>query len=805
MKATTSPAAPLFFAAAAGACAGLLASLPALPLTGLAVVMAVAVVAARAAFARALALMALALALGASSAAWQRQGAAARTADLPLDRAVYQGTVSDVLFGATGNIRFIVDVDGALVGAADRAGDDGSAARALSARLEIVALPGVGRAIAPGDRVRVRGLARPFPPALSPGELDARKLALARGLDARLVVAAPFDLALVERAAAPALFARLRLTLRARLAGLLPPRLAGLELALLVGDTSYLSDEQREIYRRVGAGHLLAVSGLQVSLIALLLERAALLLLLSTSFGRRGRGRALASVAALAGVWAFVLLCGAPPSAVRAGAMASAVLVGSLLGRRARAFDALGVAGLGTVLLSPASVLDPSFLLSYGAVLGLAASSAADDSIGDDVSSSGPSLARALANIAVASIGAGVVTLPVSAWLFGEVAPAGLVANIVLVPLATVVQVPALALGLLGALVDTAWIAWLGAQAALLLEAVAAGFGDVLPGVQLVRAPSGLMAALLVCCAVGFAASLARRHLGFMLAAPAAALALLVIASREPAGVRIAVLPVGQGDSAVFELPDGTVMLVDAGGSYDGRFDPGLDVVVPFLARRGIDAIDVMVLSHPHPDHAGGLPSVARAVPVRAFWHALGAGPLDGTLLPPITAALPAGTPIESTPALLGVHRFGDVTVEVRAPAPAEGTAGYPELGANDNSLVLRICLGSICALWPGDLEALGEGLLLDGAAGRRPLLSAAVVKAPHHGSRSSSTEAFIEATQAAHVVFCTGRDNTFGFPHEEVRARWRATGARTWDTASDGELTIHLSAGGASVDAFVD
>jgi competence protein ComEC len=800
MKAT-SPAVPLFFAATAGSLLGLLSTLPALPLAALAAVAAIASVLALASYARALGLVALAVALGATAGAWQRESAAQRSAALPEGIAVVEGSVRDVLFGAMGHTRFVIDVSGALPPAHPPTS---------RVRLEVRALPGVGSDVLPGDRVRVRGAARPFAPAFSPGELDAKKLALARGLDGSMFLVAPFDIVIVERASSIAPFSRARLALRARLASLLPARLAGLELALLVGDTSYLDDEQRAIYRRVGAGHLLAVSGLQVSLIALLLERAALTLLLSTSLGRRGRGRALASVAALLGVWAFVFLCGAPPSAVRAGAMASAVVMGSLFGRRARAFDAIGIAGLLTVLLSPASVLDPSFLLSYGAVLGLAASSLSDNLLADDVTA-GKSLVRSLGAIVVASIGAGLVTLPVSAWLFGEIAPAGLVANIVLVPLATIAQVPALALGLLGALLHASFIAWLGAQAALFLEAVAAGLGDLLPGVQPVPAPAGFVAALLVGCALAFAAALAHRHRPAMIASTLAALAVLAASSREPGDLRISVLPVGQGDSAVFQLPDGTVMLVDGGGTYPGRHgggrDPGADVVVPFLRRRGIEKIDIMVLSHPHPDHAGGLAAVARALPVRTFWHAMGSGsrgvrgPLDGELVRPIVSALPPDALITSTPALLGLHRFGDVTIEVLAPAPAEGGAAYRELGANDNSLVLRVCTGAVCALWPGDIEALGEGLLLEG----RPSLSSAVVKAPHHGSRSSSTAAFVQATGAAHVVFCTGPGNHFGFPHEEVAARWHAAGARIWDVARHGELTIHLSPAGASVRAFVD
>lgn len=789
----TSPAVPLFFAAAAGALGGLLADVPLLPVVVLAGLAVGAALAARGVLSRALLVLIVAFAIGAAAGGSQRAAAVARRSALPRGPAVFAGVVADVGFTSTGARRLDVDVDGVL---------EGGASRGLSARLQVLVLAGVPLDVEPGDRVRVRGRARRLLPAFSPGELDGAALGLARGIDARLTVSAPGSLAIVERGAAAAVFARLRLALRDRLIELLPPRLAGLELALLVGDTSLLDDDQRALYRRVGAGHLLAVSGLQVSLIALLLRRAALGLLLATSVGRRGRGLAWASVCALAGVVAFVLLCGAPPSAVRAAAMAAAVLGADLVGRRARALDALGIAGLGTVLVSPGSVLDPSFLLSYGAVLGLAASTrSAPAGAGE-----GSRVVRALGSTVVASVGAGLVTLPIAAHLFGEVAPAGLVANIVLVPVATLLQVPALALGLLGALLDISFIAWLGAQAALLLEATAAGLGELLPGVRPVAAPGGVLTLAWLACALVFAAALARRQVSAGVLAVVIAGLLFVIGRQEPGGVRIAVLPVGQGDGAVFEMPDGTVILVDGGGVHDGRSDPGADVVLPFLRRRGIDAIDLMILSHPHPDHALGLVSVARELPVRELWH--NGSPADGPLLARLLEAVP-GARVRTTPELLGKHTFGradgrqgeGATLEVLAPAPAEKTSLYPELGANDNSLVLKICFGADCALWPGDIELLGEELLLGAGADVR----AAVVKAPHHGSRSSSTAELVRRIGAQHVVFCTGPDNTFRFPHREVLERWREAGARAWDTASHGEITIHLTGEGVRITPFVE
>jgi competence protein ComEC len=155
---------------------------------------------------------------------------------------------------------------------------------------------------------------------------------------------------------------------------------------------------------------------------------------------------------------------------------------------------------------------------------------------------------------------------------------------------------------------------------------------------------------------------------------------------------------------------------------------------------------------------------------------------------------------IRSTPQLLGRHEMGGATVEVLAPAPVEGTPTYPELHANDNSLVMRVCFEGACALLPGDLETLGEDLLLESVGAER--LRADVVKAGHHGSRTSSGDPFIAATGARHVVFCTGRHNTVGFPSPEVRTRWRTAGATTWDTAVHGETRFTLRGGDVSVRA---
>ncbi|MFZ9889227.1 MAG: ComEC/Rec2 family competence protein, partial [Myxococcota bacterium] len=123
----------------------------------------------------------------------------------------------------------------------------------------------------------------------------------------------------------------------------------------------------------------------------------------------------------------------------------------------------------------------------------------------------------------------------------------------------------------------------------------------------------------------------------------------------------------------------------------------------------------------------------------------------------------------------------------------------YEELHATDNSLVVRVRSGEDSALWTGDIERWGERYLVASGADLR----ATVVKAPHHGSRTSSSDEFIAAAGAAHVLFTVGRSNQWGFPHPEVVERWRHAGAQPWDTASRGELTFRLTGRGVEVESY--
>ena len=308
-----------------------------------------------------------------------------------------------------------------------------------------------------GHRLTLWGSIRRPHHALAPGELDGYWFALARHLDGRISISNPFKIKIDPERIEMNFWGEQRQRLRERIENAGNPRHASVLLALIIGDTALFSEEQKQIYQRVGAGHLLAVSGLQVSCLSFLffvVLRA--LLLLIPCIGRRSYASVPAAIVSLIAVWGFVLLSGCSASTVRAALMSSALLLG-LLGRRfVTLWDAFGVAGLLSVFLWPESVFDPSFTLSYLAIYGI---------------------------LMGGSWGAGVMTLPLSAYYFGALALGGIVANWILVPVAVFLQTPAIFLALLG-FVPTA------AVFAGMIEALCEGLGDYLGGYWYLEAPT---------------------------------------------------------------------------------------------------------------------------------------------------------------------------------------------------------------------------------------------------------------------------------------------------------------------------
>ncbi|MEJ2202669.1 MAG: DNA internalization-related competence protein ComEC/Rec2 [Gemmatimonadota bacterium] len=569
-----------------------------------------------------------------------------------------------------------------------------------------------------------------------------------------------------------------------RLYGARAPLVAALTLARKEG----LDPDLREAFVRVGIAHLLAISGFHVGVVAAVL----LMLLRRGPLSRRG-----AQVAASVGTWAYVALLGFPDAAFRAALILLAVALSRARGRPPARWGALGSALLILTVLGPDRLRGPGFQLSFAGAAGLVAWSW---SLRQRLKISplrrlGPGLTGALA----AGIAATAGTLPVVAWHFERVSLVGLPVTVAAAPLVALALPGALA-SLAADFVHPTAGSFLAGGVDLLLRALELGTTHVARlDWASVWIPRSWVAVTGVAGLLGARAAWrpgVRRKVRRCVAlawAIGAVVAWPVLVSFQARGVlEIAALDVGQGDALAIRTPRGRWMLVDAGppGRYEGAGNP----VVRALRRRGVDRIEMLVLTHPDLDHIGGAKAVLTAFDV-------------GWVMDP---SLPAGkesyvqvleTAVERRVpwrrALPGqTWEMDGVIFQVLHPAvgsPNEADAGAVEMEANDASVVIWLQYGAFDALLTGDAPVAVERRISRQLHGEIEVL-----KVAHHGS-ATSTDSLLLARADPHVALVSvGRGNRYGHPDPEVLARLRRAGIEVRRTDREGTLRVRARADGS-------
>ena len=576
---------------------------------------------------------------------------------------------------------------------------------------------------------------------------------------------------------------RLRAHARARITATFPPDADGMARALVLGEND-LDPDDDAAFRRSGLSHMLAVSGTHlVFAVVGLVGALAALLVRWEALAVRIEVRRLASAAGIALALGYADFAGGSGSAWRAAWMlAFGFLVRAANGapNAARALAAslfVGVAMDGLV------AFDVSFLLSAAATAGLL-------SVGPGLARPCrrlPRVARFVGQSVAATVAAMVPCAPLLALLAPELTLAGIAANVLAAPFGETVALPlCLSHVLLAPLPVLEHGVALVASGALLVvkqiarESAAATF-------LAVRVPDptpwhfALLAVGAAALLVPLHASPAARRAGRFVCAAGLMLSLLLVewaaraAGASHGRLRITALDVGQGDANLVELPDGTAWLFDAGGMVGNPIDTGAAVVLPVLRAKRRTRLAGVVLTHPHPDHFGGLLAVLKAVEVGELWdsgqgEAEGAGPAYAALL---AFARQKGIRVRRPPELCGrERRHAGSTLELFAPCPAY----VPGRGANDNSLVVRVTYGGRAALLMGDAESLEERDLV-----ARPGLElrADYLKAGHHGSRTSTSDALLTVARPEWATLSCGVRNRFGHPHAPALERLGAHGVR--------------------------
>jgi len=570
---------------------------------------------------------------------------------------------------------------------------------------------------------------------------------------------------------------RVRAALRARIQAALAGRTyAGVIVALVIGDQRGIDQADWQVFNRTGIGHLVSISGLHITMIAGLAAWAVSALWRRSFFTDARLPLLLPAqkVAALAGAVVallYVLLAGFGVPAQRTLYMLSVVALALWMGRLAAVSHVLCTALGVVVLLDPWAVLWPGFWLSFGAVAVILF--AEHGRIGPPPT--GPRGALLLAGRTQWAVTAGLV--PLTLLLFGQVSVVSPVANAVAIPLVSFVVTP---LALAGSLVPGPpgdWLLllahWTVEMLAWLLRQMAGWPGAVwrAPAPQAWVFALGLGGTLWM---------LMPRGWPHRWAGAVALLPMLLQLPDHPheKTFRVTAFDVGQGMALLIET-EGHRLLYDTGPAYAPGADGGSRVIVPYLRMRGIATLDGIVVSHADTDHSGGALAVLEGVD--AGWLA--------SSLPADHAIVRAAR--RHVRCSAGQHwEWDGIAFDVLHPTPASYDDAH--LKTNARSCTLRIGNGRRTVLLAGDIEAAQEAALVGRA---RDSLRADVLLAPHHGSGTSSTPAFLQAVRPDIAVFQVGYRNRFHHPKPDVYERYRTLGAERLRTDEAGALTLDVGA----------
>lgn len=542
--------------------------------------------------------------------------------------------------------------------------------------------------------------------------------------------------------------------------------LAGMIVALVNGDRRGITNEQWQILRRTGTNHLIAISGLHIGLVAglaFLITR--LLWSLRTSWVLRWPAPKVGAVVGLITAILYAALAGFSVPTQRAMIMLAVAMGALLLDRRVTPTQVLSVALLLVLLHDPLAVMGAGFWLSFAAVTVI--------TVFLHGRADGKSRWHRLG---VMQLAIGIGLLPLTLVFFQQVSLVGPVANFFAVPFFGLFVVPATLSGSLALMFLPNMVAGyiLGLASSLLHFAwtVLEYLADFTHGVWIQHQPAAWAFA---CALIGIAVLLAPRGWPGRWVGAVWLLPMLLLRPSSPGvgEVWFTLLDVGQGLSAIVRTQHHT-LLYDAGPRFSKRFDTGRAVVVPYLRSRGVGHVDMFIVSHGDSDHIGGAQSVIEAVPVKK-----------------ILTSAPAE--LEGSQRCLRGQQWQWDLVDFRILHPSDD----PEWEGNNGSCLLTVSSDYGSILLPGDIEEAAETFLIEGDELPSPTT---ILVAPHHGSRTSSTEAFVETVQPQVVLFPMGYRNRFGHPNSTVRERYLRRGAQPYNSPVHGAIEVQLGAAGTQI-----
>lgn len=644
-----------------------------------------------------------------------------------------------------------------------------------------------------GDVVRLQNDLYMPSNSRNPGAFDYRRLLELKQIDA-LVNIWRYDQIAIIGHEPPAAFQRyLILPLRQHIIDAIDHHVTGAPAAflkgILLGLRGGISPEVKETFSNTGVIHVLAISGLHVGLIAGLFFGFFRLLRLPENW---------ASLAVIITLIVYCFLTGGSPSVVRASIMGSVILLGNVVNRQGDIYNSLALAAIIILVISPSDIFYVGFQMSFGATLAIVYLVPRMQSwlpsawLPEKPATVGARFRKWALMLFLVSLAAQIGTTPMAVYYFNRLPLISLAANLVVVPMIGLILGLALAAVVFDAIHLFLGYSLMATVLAIVetLLGIVAWFADFPFAYITLPTPDPLTICLFIAIvAVGARVResvRARRWALILLLIFANKLTWFQVAEQWDPKMEIVFLDVGQGDATFIKSPNGRTILID-GGDVEGDFSFGERVIAPYLRHRGLNRIDCVVLSHPHDDHLGGLVYILENFEVG---HVLDAGqPYDSYRYQRFMSLIVAKNidyrVVRENDQITG---FAPLEIKVLHPSAdyAEFYFAQDGFNTNDGSVTLKITYDAVDCLFTGDLEEDAEEELFDD-----PELDCEVVKAPHHGSITSSTLELIHATTPEVVYVPCGRHNKFKHPSAEVMRRYRSVGSNIFRADLHGALLV--------------
>jgi competence protein ComEC len=734
--------------------------------------------------------------------------------------------------------------------------DNGRQRRAVIGKLRVSAV-GKLPELAIGDTILFKSRIRPISNFKNPAGFDYRKYMAYKGIWATAYVQGD-KLAVIDPEQPSGLIQFLD-KVRGNFAKLIAnsrfPEAQAVFKALIIGDRFEISAQTRQRFNRAGVGHLLAISGLHIGIVAGvafflfhgLMARLKLLLW-------RAWTRKTAALLSLLPVIAYGGIAGFSPSTQRAVIMVAVFLMTFVFQREQDSLNTLALAALMILAMDPPSLFSISFQLSFAAVFAII--------YGFSCVRDRPVIARQqrednwlirfrskLVAFFLVSFFAICGSLPLVAYYFNQISLVGLAANIIVVPLVGFITIPIGLAALFAMPLSMTFASWcihLGTMVLSYALGIVKFFADlpfaavkiVTPGfIEIAcfyilgwallnlrrRGPNEIIATQTAGAAVDFitpenrddspmtgrfdrrpslkmlsalkikgfsTSSLAKIALVMVFFTLAADTCYWLYQRFWHSDLRVTVVDVGNGSASLLELPGGYTILIDGGGFSDNNaFDMGKSVLAPLLWSKKIRTVDTLILSHPNSDHLNGLIYIADNFHVKNVWtNNEPCNTLGYAMLMNVVASRGISLPVFER--MTRRHKIKDVELSFLYPPldfmKRKNSERWRNL--NNNSLVVRVSLGSTSFLFPGDIMAEAEAEIVRMVGNK---LSSTVLIAPHHGSRTSSSKIFLDEVNPEIVIISAGRNRRFKLPHRTVLKRYQERGYTIWRTDINGAICM--------------